>query len=66
MFTQQQSATTSYRTVARGAGCRWARTYHASHREPAGPGNPQRRDSVPSCLGCALAAPTAEDPCQQR
>ena len=53
MFTQQQSATKSYRTVARGAGSRWARTYQASHREHAGQVGPQPRDSAPSYLDCA-------------
>ena len=59
MFTQQQSATTSYRTVARGAGCRWARTYQASHREHAGQGSPQPRDSGPSSLDGAEEEVTA-------
>lgn len=53
MFSQQQSATTSYRTVARGAGCRWARTYQASHREHAGQSSPQPRDCGPSHVDCA-------------
>ncbi len=29
MFTHDLSATKSYRTLARGSGCRWARTYRA-------------------------------------
>ena len=63
MFTQQQSATKSYRAVARGAGCRWARTYQASQRpheqiddisrEDAKQGIPQPRGSSPSYLDCA-------------
>jgi hypothetical protein len=44
MFTQDLSATASYRTLARGSGCGWARTYRVLQQDHAGHRNPQDRD----------------------
>lgn len=44
MFTQDRSATASYRALARGSGGRWARTYRVLQEDHAARHNPQRRD----------------------
>jgi hypothetical protein len=44
MFTHDRGATASYRTLARGFGCRWARTYRVLQQDDAGQRDPQRRD----------------------
>jgi hypothetical protein len=42
MFNQDRGATASYRTLARGRGCAWVRTYQAAPRSQAS----QRASSV--------------------
>jgi hypothetical protein len=44
MFTQDLDSTAMYRTLARGSGCGWARTYQVSQQDLVGCRNPQRRD----------------------
>jgi hypothetical protein len=44
MFTQDLGATKRYRTLARGSGRGWARTYRVSQQDHAGHRNPQDRD----------------------
>jgi hypothetical protein len=44
MFTQDLDATASYRSLARGSGCGWARAYQVSQQHHTGDRNPQHRD----------------------
>jgi hypothetical protein len=44
MFTKDLDSTAIYRTLARGSGCGWARTYQVSQQDLVGYRNPQRRD----------------------
>ena len=46
MFTQDLDAAASYRTLARGSGCGWARTYQASQRDRAGHREPMLDERV--------------------
>jgi hypothetical protein len=43
MFTQDQSATKSYRTLARGSGCRWARTLRVAREQRSRSRRPELR-----------------------
>ena len=42
MFTQDRGATASYRTIARGFGGGWARTYRRAQQVPAATRQPRR------------------------
>jgi hypothetical protein len=44
MFTQDLGATKTYRTLARGFGSRWGRTYQVLQQDHAAHHNPQRPD----------------------
>jgi hypothetical protein len=44
MFTQDLGATKSYRTLCRGFGSRWGRTYQALQQDHAAHHNPRGRD----------------------
>jgi hypothetical protein len=51
MFTQDLGATASYRTLARGCGCGWARSYRVLQQDHAGHRDPQRPDlGMSRCL----------------
>ena len=51
MFTQDRSATASYRTLARGSGGRWARTYRILREDHAARRTAQRRNLGESLIG---------------
>ncbi len=45
MFSKNLGATASYRTLARGSGCRWARTYRGSQQDHVARRTPQPADA---------------------
>lgn len=60
MFTQDLDATASYRSLARGSGCGWARAYQVSQQHHAGDRNPQHRDLRRSWRLSSTSEPTAK------
>jgi hypothetical protein len=61
MLTQDLDSTASYRTLARGFGCGFARAYAASQRDRAASCAPARGDlGAARLLGAANGVPTAQ------